>query len=100
MRPKILLSLLSLFLLLSLSSTMVLAEYRVFLLRIAKKADRESYRLVQSTLDPLQYPYYHPIQDDEIVTYDQTWRCPGNTGGQKPLCPPPELRTEENTPVN
>lgn len=99
MSSKGLLSLLLLLALL-LSSTLVLAEYRVFLLRISKKMDPETYRLVQSTLDPLQYPYYHPVQDDEIVTYDQTWRCPGNTGGQKPLCPPPEARAAENTPVN
>jgi hypothetical protein len=73
------------------------AEVRVFLLRIAKKADPQDYRLVTSTLDPLQYPRYHIVHDDEVVTYDATWRCPGRTGDFKPLCPNPKAPPEDET---
>lgn len=73
------------------------AEYRVFLLRIGKKpqpgaaADAPTdYRLVESTLDPQQYPYYHPVAPDEEVTYTETWRCYGRTDGFKPHCPNPK----------
>lgn len=76
---------------------MCLAEYRVFLLKIAKKnptpEGQESFKLVQSTLDPVQYPYYYPVQPDEVVTYIDTWRCFGRTSDFKELCPNPK-----NTP--
>lgn len=73
------------------------AEYRVFILRIAKKSAPQDFRLVQSTLDPLQYPYLHPVAADEIVTYDDTWRCHGRTGDFKPLCPNPREPAQEST---
>lgn len=69
------------------------AEYRVFLLKIAKRAAPaadQSYRLVESTLDPLQYVGYHPVPADEYVSYIDTWRCRGNTSNFKPHCPNPK----------
>jgi hypothetical protein len=71
------------------------AEYRVFLLKIAKKsADPKipstDYRLVESNLDPEQYRGYYPVAADEVVSYTDTWRCLGRTDGFKPFCPNPK----------
>lgn len=64
------------------------AEYRVFTLKITNTQTKD-YRLVDSTLDPIQYPYYYPVKKDEIVQYTDTWRCYGDTSGERPLCPNP-----------
>lgn len=84
------------------------AEYRVFLLKIEKVSPTATpadsvppaYRLVESTLDPLQYPGYYPVAADERVTYIETWRCKGNTSGFKPHCPNPKgtLPPSDSTP--
>lgn len=72
------------------------AEYRVFLLKISKRsADSQQqasqdFRLVESTLDHIQYRYYYPLAPDEEVTYIDTWRCYGRTGDFQPLCPNPK----------
>jgi hypothetical protein len=63
------------------------AEYRMFTLKITNKQTQD-YRLVDSTLDPIQYPYYYPVQKDEIVQYTKTWRCYGRTGPDLPPCSP------------
>lgn len=77
------------------------AEYRVFLLRIAKRSDAQDYRLVTSTLDPLQYPGYYPLKPDELITYDDTWLCRGHTGYEKPICPNPKTQSgQESGPTN
>ena len=72
------------------------AEYRVFTLKITNKQTQD-YRLVDSTLDPIQYPYYYPVQKDEIVQYTATWRCFGRTGDEQPLCPNPQLTPDPAT---
>lgn len=71
------------------------AEYRVFLLKISKKsADpqvaSQDFRLVESTLDHVQYRYYYTVASDEEVTYIDTWRCYGRTSDFKPHCPNPK----------
>ncbi|WII71390.1 hypothetical protein QJS83_13050 [Bdellovibrio sp. 22V] len=72
------------------------AEYRVFLLKISKKpADprapaSQDFRLVESTLDHVQYRYYYPVAPNEEVTYIDTWRCYGRTDDFKPHCPNPK----------
>ena len=70
------------------------AEYRVFLLKITKKpADPNTppdSRLVESTLDHVQYRYFYPVATDETVTYIATWRCYGRTGEFKEFCPNPK----------
>lgn len=74
------------------------AEYRVFLLKIAKKAPVQNtapptpqdFRLVESTLDHIQYRYYYPVAADEEVTYIDTWRCYGRTDNFQPHCPNPK----------
>ncbi|MBV2167388.1 MAG: hypothetical protein KUL82_01665, partial [Bdellovibrio sp.] len=73
------------------------AEYRVFLLKISKKGPQAvegsatppspDFRLVESTLDHIQYRYYYPVAADEEVTYIDTWRCYGRTDGFQPHCP-------------
>ena len=64
------------------------AEYRVFLLKIARS--EQDFRLVESTLDPMQYRYIYQVMPDEQVTYTDTWRCYGRTDGFKEFCPNPK----------
>lgn len=78
-----------------LSPSLSQAEYRVFLLKITKKpADPQNpsqdFRLVESTLDHIQYRFYYPVTADEEITYIDTWRCYGRTGDFQPLCPNPK----------
>ena len=61
------------------------AEYRVFKLQIMS-ADGAETREVLSTLDPDQYPGYHPLKEGETVSYTETWMCRGRTS-ERPLCP-------------
>ncbi|MEK2688103.1 hypothetical protein [Bdellovibrio sp. GT3] len=85
------------------------AEYRVFVLKISTSAKpsegqdasentEPAFRLVESTLDPEQYRAFYPVAADETITYIDTWRCYGRTGGMKPLCPNPkgQIPSEEN----
>ena len=96
---------LSAFLLLLLSNS-AHAEYRVFVLKIAKRAPASSakasadksppvsqdYRLVQSSLDPEQYRGFYPVGLDEDITYIDTWRCYGRTDNFKDFCPNPKAQ--------
>jgi hypothetical protein len=70
------------------------AEYRVFILKITKKAAdgsaTQDSRLVESTLDHVQYRYFYPVAADEEVTYIDTWRCRGRTDNFQPHCPNPK----------
>lgn len=74
---------------------LVQAEYRVFVLKISKKSSADpqaaqDFRLVESTLDHIQYRYYYPVAADEEVTYIDTWRCYGRTSDFQPHCPNPK----------
>ncbi|WP_413584768.1 hypothetical protein [Bdellovibrio sp. HCB274] len=90
------------------------AEYRVFVLKISKSPsasaeatagqaaaaeEEQGFRLVESTLDPEQYRAFYPVAADETVTYIDTWRCYGRTGGMQPHCPNPkgQIPSEENS---
>lgn len=79
-------------LLLSLIGTLARAEYRAFELRIADP-EKGTERTVRSTLDHLQYPEYFPLTKGEQIQLLRSWRCWGNTGGFKPICPAPDERT-------
>ena len=68
------------------------AEYRVFLLEIKNK-NTQDVRLVESTLDPHQYARYYALQSNEGISYQQTWRCFGRTGGMQPFCPNPKSQS-------
>lgn len=74
------------------------AEYRMFTLKITNTTTKD-YRLVDSTLDPIQYPYYYPVQKDEIVQYTDTWRCYGRTGDFKEPCPNPRAPASTDSPA-
>jgi hypothetical protein len=80
------------------------AEYRVFVLKLTKKViaaapsdknpsplplEPPDFRLIESTLDNIQYPYYYPVAPDEEVAYYTSWRCRGRTDNFKPHCPNP-----------
>lgn len=91
-------------------STSALAEYRVFLLKISNKpapkpappttvpAEAQQpppdSRLVESTLDHLQYRSYFSIPSDEAVTYVTSWKCRGRTDEFKPYCPNPKAAAQ------
>jgi len=64
------------------------AEYRAFELVITDSTSG-SKRIVLSQMDPLQYVRYHPVKASEIVQYQDTWRCRGNTSWFQPICPKP-----------
>ncbi len=95
-------------------SPKLFAEYRVFLLEIGPRQSSApdqspagekpavALRYVTSTLDPLQYKYYYPIQTGDIITYTQTWMCRGRTGNGTPFCPNPKAKTatEIDPPTN
>lgn len=71
------------------------AEYRVFMLLLENKKTGAA-RQIQSTLDPEQYVSLYPLARDEVMTYVQTWRCPGRTDFFKPTCPNPKLDSKPN----
>lgn len=81
---------LSAFFFLILWSQASLAEYRVFVLKIYKRDNPQDFRLVESTLDHVQYRYYYHVTASEEVTYIDTWRCYGRTGDFAPHCPNPK----------
>ena len=74
--------LLSVFLLFSINVT---AEYRVFTLQITNNKTNEVTQF-DETLDPDQYQSFYGLKSDETITYINTWKCPGNTSMNKPLC--------------
>ena len=96
-------------------SVSAFAEYRAFRLKISKKpptvetaagalgetaapaVDAGASREVISNLDPDQYRGYYPVKDDEVITYTETWMCPGRTSHFKETCPAPE-RTPASAP--
>lgn len=63
------------------------AEYRAFLLQISNAEGTEN-RQILSTLDPDQYPGYHPLKQGERIVYVGTWMCRGRTSEQA-ICPNP-----------
>lgn len=79
---------LSLFLFVNIFTLTTLAEYRVFVLHLENKKINTT-RQIQSTLDPEQYVTLYPLNPNEVVTYVQTWRCPGRTDFFKPHCAQP-----------
>lgn len=66
------------------------AEYRVFTLHIENTADL-SVRQLDTTLDPDQYKSLYPLQQNERITYTQTWRCRGRTDFFRGHCDNPAL---------
>jgi hypothetical protein len=77
------------------------AEYRVFLLKIAKPSQEpgepEDVRFVESTLDPEQYRLYYTVYPNEKLSYVETWKCYGRTDHFTPLCPNPRAKSADET---
>lgn len=78
------------------------AEYRAYELQIIDK-DKKPIRKVINTLDPNQYPGYHPLNPNEQILLLDTWMCWGYTGGRKKICPKPKkqnnLEQKPRTPA-
>lgn len=74
-------------------TTIVHAEYRVFVLKLSQPNPDKTLptieRTLLSNLDPVQYRGYYPVQPDEQVEYIDTWRCTGRTGDFQDYCPKP-----------
>jgi hypothetical protein len=68
------------------------AEYRVFELVIQNVEDK-SERILTSSLDPLQYPGYYDVRPGEIVMYQATWMCWGDTSNSTKYCANPKPQT-------
>jgi len=68
------------------------AQYRVYQYYVSSKlklpTDSKSY-LVTSTLDPVSYISYHGGSHSIKVDLLRSWKCPGHTGGNTPLCKSP-----------
>lgn len=96
--------LLFLFLSFSFVTTMVHAEYRVFILKISKPSlvpgQPPLERIVQSSLDPEQYRGYYPVEADERVEYIDTWRCPGRTDNFQDYCQKPARTPTGDAPTS
>ncbi|PIT99008.1 MAG: hypothetical protein COT74_12245 [Bdellovibrionales bacterium CG10_big_fil_rev_8_21_14_0_10_45_34] len=54
-------------------------------------APKQSKRLITTSLDPMQYSQYYPLQSDETLRMVDTWMCRGATNLQAP-CPSPRTR--------
>lgn len=74
------------------------AEYRAFQLRIEKVNNPAESREILATLDPLQYPGYYSVKEDEKISYVRTWMCFGRTNG-KAICPDPEAPKAAGDPA-
>ena len=61
------------------------AEYQAYELELTKQETKAS-RRVTSTLDPIQYPIYYPLEKGETVQLIKSWRCRGSTANFKPVC--------------
>ncbi len=72
------------------------AEYRVFILEI-RNTQNQNVRQVHSTLDPTQYASVYPLNKDEIILYQDSWLCPGNTSHLKSFCPRPNRLPTNNS---
>ena len=70
-------------------STSSLAEYRAYQLVISNEETGEEKRIT-STLDHLQYKAFYSLGPNEIIYYERSWMCWGNTSYHKPICKPPE----------
>ena len=72
------------------------AEYRAFNLKITDTSNNQE-RFVQSNLDPIQYQGYNPLKPTEIITYTDSWMCPGRTGDFMKICDNPANAPKTDT---
>jgi hypothetical protein len=74
------------FIITSQTSSQAWGEYRAFELRIYRPEDGTE-RLIRTSFDHIQYPTYYPLRQGELIEVKNSWRCWGNTGNFKPICP-------------
>ncbi|MBK7843240.1 MAG: hypothetical protein IPJ71_06015 [Bdellovibrionales bacterium] len=74
------------FIMTSQTSSRALGEYRAYELRLYRPDDGTE-RLIRTTFDDIQYPTYYPLRQGELIEIKRSWRCWGNTGNFKPICP-------------
>jgi hypothetical protein len=55
--------------------------------------------MVLTTLDDIQYPGYHPLNADETIAIQDTWRCWERSDGFKDICPNPRATTNTRNPA-
>lgn len=55
-------------------------------------------RLVTTSLDPLQYKKYYPLQDNESLKLVDTWMCRGPTNMREP-CASPRTRPKTQSSI-
>ena len=77
---------------------LVLGEYRAYELGITNTSTGDT-RTVVSTLDNLQYPGYYPLQASEVIQYEDSWMCYGNTSQFRPICPKPAVSLTPQPPA-
>lgn len=87
---------LTIFLYLIAFPTVGFAEYRAFQL-VIEDSGTKSKRVVQTTLDHLQYRDYYPVAVTERISIQDSWMCFGNTSDETPICPKPPSRTPSGT---
>jgi hypothetical protein len=66
------------------------------------RTPQSTFRLIESTLDPHQYPGYYPLTPDESLEMITTWRCFGRTDSGRAFCPNPKEKAatpEDNPPA-
>jgi hypothetical protein len=68
------------------------AEYRAFELAISNPTTNQS-RVVQTTLDHIQYPMYYLVRRDETIQIVSTWMCRNRTDNFEPICAKPLSKT-------
>lgn len=75
-------------------SFQVMAEYRVFTLHIINHQS-QNVRIVESTLDPVQYRGVYPLEAHESITYVETRKCLGRTDFHKSYCRKPAQQDQQ-----
>ena len=72
------------------------AEYRVFSLLISNPA-QQKFRQIETTLDPEQFITLYPLNQGEVISYIDTWRCNGRTDGFRSHCAHPNTNQKPAT---
>lgn len=76
-----------------------LAEYRAYEL-VIENPESGTTRKVITTLDPMQYPSYHPVKQDEKVSLARSWMCWGASDYHQDICPAPGSDNNERFPAS
>jgi hypothetical protein len=78
------------------------AAYRVYKHKVEhydEKGKKIRTETVLSTLDHVQYEYYHSGYKWMRVQLENTWYCPGDTSGYRSYCPEPKVKNPGQGPI-